>query len=109
MTPKAKTRFAIIGAGNRGIGIGTVIARDYASEASLTVVCDVNEAAAQKSRDACHIENVATDYGKAIQRDDVDAVVVSVPPGLHRDVVVAAARAKKHALCEKPFAVEMSH
>lgn len=37
--------------------------------------------------------------------DDVDAVYVSTTNDRHRDEVVAAARAGRHVLCEKPLAV----
>lgn len=36
---------------------------------------------------------------------DIDAVYVITPNGLHRDQVVRVARAGKHAICEKPMAV----
>lgn len=39
-----------------------------------------------------------------LARDDIDVVDVCTPQHLHRDVVVAAARAGKHVLCEKPIA-----
>ncbi len=39
-----------------------------------------------------------------LERQDVDAVVVAVPTDSHHDVVVEAARAGKHILCEKPLA-----
>ena len=40
--------------------------------------------------------------------DAIDAVYVATPNALHRDVVVAAARAGKHVLCEKPFAMSVA-
>ena len=44
------------------------------------------------------------DYNEMMQRDDLDLVSVCVPNFLHHDVVVAAARAGKNVLCEKPLA-----
>ena len=57
-------------------------------------------------------EALASDYGVAldsspealIARDDVDLVAITSPPGVHRDQTVAAARAGKHVLVEKPMA-----
>lgn len=36
---------------------------------------------------------------------DIDAVYVITPNGLHKDQVVRVARAGKHAICEKPMAI----
>ena len=44
------------------------------------------------------------DYRDLLARDDVEAVIVTSPNAEHREHVVAAARAKKHVLCEKPIA-----
>jgi predicted dehydrogenase len=46
---------------------------------------------------------------KALLADDkVDAVWVASPPDLHRAQVVAALKAGKHVLCEKPMAVSVA-
>jgi len=55
-------------------------------------------AAGLRSEDAYH------DYRDLLRRDDIDVVDVCVPPHVRRDVVVAAARAGKHILAEKPLA-----
>jgi Predicted dehydrogenases and related proteins len=39
---------------------------------------------------------------------DIDIIYVVTPPGLHRDHVLAAARAGKHVICEKPMAVSVA-
>jgi 1,5-anhydro-D-fructose reductase (1,5-anhydro-D-mannitol-forming) len=39
----------------------------------------------------------------------VDAVYIALPNALHHAAVLAAARGKKHVLCEKPFAISVAH
>src|SRR6187455_1673429 len=39
----------------------------------------------------------------------VDAVYLALPNSMHHEAVLAAARAKKHILCEKPFAMSVAH
>ncbi|MEM6778497.1 MAG: Gfo/Idh/MocA family oxidoreductase [Planctomycetota bacterium] len=46
-----------------------------------------------------------TGYQALLQRDDVDAVYIALPPSLHHEWMMAAAAAGKHVLCEKPLAV----
>jgi predicted dehydrogenase len=47
---------------------------------------------------------VHADAYEMFARDDIDVVDVCTPQHLHRDLVVAAALAGKHVLCEKPIA-----
>lgn len=44
------------------------------------------------------------DYRGAVNRDDIDAVVVCSENIRHREMTIAAAEAGKHVLCEKPLA-----
>ncbi|MCM2374072.1 Gfo/Idh/MocA family protein [Aporhodopirellula aestuarii] len=45
------------------------------------------------------------DYQALLDRDDVDAVYVALPTAVRKQWVIAAAKAGKHVLCEKPMAV----
>ena len=44
------------------------------------------------------------DLAALLARDDVDAVIVDTPTNMHRDVMIAAARAGKHIFTEKVLA-----
>lgn len=54
------------------------------------------------------IPYVYEDYNKMLKRDDIDLVSVCVPNFLHHDVAIAAARAGKHVLCEKPLSTTVA-
>jgi predicted dehydrogenase len=60
---------------------------------------DLGRARARLTADQAH-----ADPHLLIARDDIDVVDVCAPQQLHRDLVVAAAGADKHILCEKPIA-----
>jgi predicted dehydrogenase len=51
------------------------------------------------------IPAVADGYAELIARDDVDVVYNALPPAGHLEWTVAALRAGKAVLCEKPFAM----
>jgi len=46
-----------------------------------------------------------TDIDELLARDDVDAVAISTPSGLHPGQALAALRHGKHVLVEKPIAL----
>lgn len=50
------------------------------------------------------IPNVYTDYKELLANPDIDAVSVAVPNFLHHPIALAAAKAGKHILMEKPLA-----
>ena len=98
------------------IGIGVIgcgaIAREahlpnYASHpgATLVAVADIDEGRAQEAAGKFNVPNVYTDYRQLLERSDIQAVSVCTPNALHAEQTMAAARAGKHVLCEKPMAV----
>ncbi len=50
-------------------------------------------------------KSVETDWRKLIARDDIDVVDIAVPNNLHAEIAIAAAKAGKMILCEKPLAM----
>jgi UDP-N-acetyl-2-amino-2-deoxyglucuronate dehydrogenase len=76
--------------------------------ARLIATSDVDLTAAQQMADRFQAEHAYQDYRELLRRDDVGAVSVCVPDFLHRQVVVDAAMAGKHVLCEKPLAMTVA-
>ena len=72
-------------------------------QARLVLVCDPFIEAAKALAEPLGAR-ASTDAADAFSADDVDAVVIGSPTPLHAEHVLAAARAGKAALCEKPVA-----
>jgi len=52
-------------------------------------------------------ESIETDWQKLIARNDIDLIDVVAPNFLHHDMVIAAAKAGKMIVCEKPMAMNL--
>lgn len=105
MTPLG---FCIVGCG--------MVARFHAR--ALAEIPDAN-LAALVSRDpgnarrlieevGCNPVPVFTELAEALQRPDVDAVIVTTPSGAHLEPSVAAANAGKHVVVEKPLEITLA-
>lgn len=75
--------------------------QDYG--ATITAVWDEKPDRGQAWADELGAESSA-DLDAVLARQDVDAVIVDAPTTMHRDVMVAAARAGKHIFTEKAMA-----
>jgi UDP-N-acetyl-2-amino-2-deoxyglucuronate dehydrogenase len=101
-----KVRFALVGAGVIGAVHGKALA-DLADVAELVAVVDPDprKARALASR---HGAAATTDLDSVLGRDDIDAVTICTPSGLHADGAVAALDAGKHVVVEKPIDVNLA-
>src|SRR6201994_4129134 len=77
--------------------------RVYGVDAEVTAVCargDHVEAFAKKHG----IPQTFRDYRDLLADRSIEVVDICTPPMLHAEMIVAAMRAGKHVICEKPFA-----
>ena len=70
----------------------------------LKAVCDLDEARAKAFAAKWGYESYETDWRQLIARKDIDLVDITLPNNMHREVAIAAAKAGKMILCEKPLA-----
>src|SRR5688572_732380 len=71
----------------------------------LKAVCGRDESNARKFADKWGYESVETDWRKLVERKDIDAVDICTPNNTHKEIALAAAKAGKMILCEKPLSM----
>jgi predicted dehydrogenase len=91
-----------------GVGFGAAVhVPGFRSEGwDVAAICSRDRAKAQKAAAEAAIADIHTDPMELIHRADLDAVAIITPPAAHHPLAMAAIRAGKHVLCEKPFALD---
>ncbi len=99
-----KLKIGIIGTGSiSNLHMGGYLARP--EEAEVYACCDLNEERAKAFAKTYGIPHVFTDYHALLRLPELDAVSVTTWNNAHAPVSIAALRAGKHVLCEKPMAL----
>lgn len=96
-----------VGAGRMGVAYARYLASRVPG-ATLYAVSDVRLEAAETARAECGAAKAYSDYNDLVNDKNVDAVVVMTPTKLHKEVVIAAARAGKPIFCEKPLSLALA-
>lgn len=98
-------RWGLIGAST--IAREWVIGAIRATGGQVVSVMSSNAERARAYAEANGIGNYTTDLDALLADPQIDAVYISTTNELHREQAVAAARAGKHILCEKPLALSL--
>ncbi|HUN36502.1 MAG TPA: Gfo/Idh/MocA family oxidoreductase [Trebonia sp.] len=70
----------------------------------LAAICGRDKAATEEAAHRLGWAAAETDWRALIEREDVDLIDISAPGDVHAPIAIAALRAGKHVLCEKPLA-----
>lgn len=68
------------------------------------VVVDVTDDLAEAARQRFGFDEASSDWRAVIARDDIDVIDICTPNNVHAEIAIAAAKAGKHIICEKPLA-----
>ncbi|OGV69281.1 MAG: oxidoreductase [Lentisphaerae bacterium RIFOXYA12_FULL_48_11] len=71
----------------------------------LKAACARDEAKIKTFADKWGYESIETDWRKLLERKDIDVVDICAPNNLHKEIAIAASKAGKMILCEKPLAM----
>jgi predicted dehydrogenase len=70
---------------------------------TLKAVCARNAERAKSFADNWGYESIEADWRKLIERKDIDLIDIASPNDTHAEIAIAAARAGKMVMCEKPL------
>lgn len=102
MTQTPTLHFGVIGAGR----IGKIHAANLATRipgVEVAAIADVDLEAAQDLAAQLHVPLSLDDYHAILSDPSIDAVAICSSTDTHAQIVVEAARARKHIFCEKPI------
>ena len=76
---------------------------EYEYRPVLQACCSRREANAKAFMERWDYASYETDWRKLLAREDIDAVDICTPNDMHAEIAIAAAKAGKMILCEKPL------
>ena len=104
-------RIGLIGCGFMGRAHSNAYRRvgnffDLEYQPVLKAVCARSEDSATAFARKWGYESVETDWRRLLAREDVDAIDICTPNNTHAEIAIAAAKAGKIILCEKPLSMD---
>ncbi|MDB6123959.1 MAG: oxidoreductase domain protein [Pedosphaera sp.] len=72
----------------------------------LKAICARDGGKAKAFAERWGYESVETDWRRLIERDDIDLIDIATPNNTHAEIAIAAAKAGKMIMCEKPLSMD---
>lgn len=70
----------------------------------MKTICDIVPEIAEEAKERFGFEKCCTDWHEIVEDPDIDVVSVCTPNNSHAEISIAALKAGKHVICEKPIA-----
>jgi predicted dehydrogenase len=102
-----KVRVGMIGLGGVGSWGHLPGYEQIPDQAKIAALCDVNPGSINEAAAKLGAKTYS-DYNDLLADKEVDMVDICLPHFLHGKVALAAAKAGKHVLCEKPFTLDLT-
>ena len=99
-----RKKVAVIGLGNRGRFFVTAL-KEKKQEIELVAASDCSNERLLKTCDSYAIPAAYDDWREMLDKEELDAVVVSTPDFTHCEIVLEAFKHGNHVLVEKPMAL----
>ena len=77
---------------------------DLPAKVELDTICGRNATAVESARETLGWGRAVTDWREVVNDPSIDVIDINTPNDTHCEIAVAAARAGKAILCEKPLA-----
>ena len=103
---KDTLKFAVVGCGHIGKRHVSVIQKE--ADARLVAVCDIDPEKMKREDITGNKLETFTDYDLMLAESDFDIICICTPHGLHAEMSIKAAKAKKHVLVEKPMGLNVA-
>ncbi len=104
MEKKLKVGFVGLG----GIASGHLTAVAESPLAEIAGLCDVSEETLAKRGREFKVAALFSDYMEMLNNTEIDAVVISTPNAIHKEVAIASLRSGRHVFCEKPITATLA-
>jgi predicted dehydrogenase len=103
-THTGRIRVGLIGAGRVALA-NHVPGLTLLPQVEVTAVCDADAGVLASAARTLPSARPFASVADLIASDTIDAVVIATPNHVHKEITLAAVRAGKHVLCEKPLAL----
>src|SRR5690348_1894148 len=74
-----------------------------AAKVEMHTICGRDPGGVEAARAQLGWQHASTDWRAVVNSPDIDLVDINTPNDSHAEIAIAAARAGKHVLCEKPL------